>query len=312
MDGQPHDKFLPNTWTLSQMKTIVSKWQDMMLHHHGWNALYLENHDQPRSISRFASDAPEFRKLSAKMLATFLALQSGTPYIYQGQEIGQINVPRSWGLDRYRDIETLNHWQDKVLKEHPDDPAFQEMMLGQYRLKARDNARTPMQWNGSNQNAGFTDAQKPWMDVHPDYQEWNVENQVHDPDGVFGHWKAVLALRKEMKDLFVYGDFEMLSPGDEESVAYIRRRRAFHDEEGGEKEGSHAAAAALVLTNFKDHEVRWQAPEQARELLKWPVRLRNYDDGHGGLEGNGGDERSVTTIRLRPFEALVFVKSSRR
>jgi glycosidase len=286
MDCAPHDKFAPQSWALPRMKKIVNKWQHMMLTSHGWNALYLENHDQPRTISRFASDLPRFRKVSAKMLATFLALQSGTPYIYQGQEIGQINLPREWGLDRYRDIETLNHWQ-KVLREHPDDKAFQEMTLREYRAKGRDNARTPMQWDKS-ANAGFTKAEKPWIDVHPDYEEWNVENQVDDPDSVFSYWKAVLALRRELKDIFVYGEFEMLDPDEEDCVAYVRRF-----DEGNE---------ALVVTSFRDRQVEWEVPEEARELLKCSVRLENYKDERK-LLGNGGK------LTLRPFEALVFVRS---
>lgn len=286
MDHGPHHKFGPNSWKLSQMKSIVTKWQDMMLHNGGWNALYLENHDQPRSISRFASDEPQHRKIAGKMLATFLALESGTPYIYQGQEIGQINVPRSWGPDKFRDIDTLNHWR-QVLREHPDDDEFQKMTLREYWLKGRENARTPMQWDGS-KNAGFSSGDQLWMDVHPDSQEWNVSNQVDDPDSVLSHWKAVLRLRKEMKDVFVYGDFEMLSPEDEETIAYLRT----FDE----------ANAAMVVTSFKDHDVEWQVPEHARSFLACPVRLRNYPDGPKLHD----DSDAIT---LRPFEAFVFVRS---
>jgi glycosidase len=94
------------------LKSIVTKWQKFMFENDGWNALYLENHDQPRSVSRFASDLPERRALSAKMLATFLGFQSGTVFLYQGQELAMANVPRNWGIDRYRDIETLNHWTE--------------------------------------------------------------------------------------------------------------------------------------------------------------------------------------------------------
>ena len=175
------------------MKAIVARWQNWMLQSGGWNAPYLESHDQPRSISRFASDSPKYRKLSGKMLATFLTLQSGTPYTYQGQEIGQINVPREWGLERYRDIETLNHRQ-KTLRGYPDDREFQQMTLEQYRLKGRDNVRTPMQWDKS-RSAGFTTTEKPWVDVHPDHEEWNVENRVSDLDSVLSYWKNVLRLR---------------------------------------------------------------------------------------------------------------------
>jgi glycosidase len=285
LDGAAHDKFLPQTWTLPQLKRIVSKWQTMMLHHAGWNALYLENHDQPRTISRFASDAPQFRAASAKMLATFMALQSGTPYIYQGQEMGQINVSREWGIDRYRDIETLNHWQ-KVLREHGEDETFQAVILEEYRKKARDNARTPMQWDGS-RHAGFTTAERPWMDVHPDYGEWNVAKQVADQGSVFSYWKAVLRLRKESKGLFVYGGFEMLDFENEDIVAYLRTWDQVN--------------RALVVTSFRDREVDWEVPEIVRSMLDCPVPLKNYEDGPK-VEG-------TSKLRLRPFEALVFVRS---
>ncbi|ERF75323.1 hypothetical protein EPUS_00115 [Endocarpon pusillum Z07020] len=295
IDGQTQDKFLPRNWTLQELKRIISKWQAMMLTNHGWNALYLENHDQPRSISRFASDAPKYRKFSAKMLATFLALQSGTPYIYQGQEIGQINLPRSWGLDKYRDIETLNHWRDKVLVEYPEDKEFQDRMLREYRKKGRDNARTPMQWDGKSRNAGFTgEATQPWMDVHPDYTEWNVENQIDDPDSVFSYWKAVLALRKELKDIFVYGDFQMLDPEGEESVVFIRSA----DERN----------KALVVMSFKDYETEWQVPEGVRSFLQCPVKLKNYED-EPQLRRGGGEGGESSAMILRPFEALVYVSS---
>ncbi len=219
------------------------------------------------------------------MLATFLVLHSGTPYIYKGQEIGQINVPRSWGLDKYCDIETLNHWA-KALREHPEDEELQSMMLGQYRAKARDNAGTPMQWDGS-RNARFTGAERPWMDVHPDHKEWNVESQVGDPRGVFNYWQAVLELRKELKDVLVYGDFEMLDPENADSVAYAR---TFYGENG-----------AMVVASFRGYEVEWQVPEKARVFLRCPVRLKNYED-EPQVPGD-------SSIRLRPFEALVFVRS---
>ena len=111
MDSGSTGKFSPKQWELSTLKNIVNKWETFMLDNDGWNALYLENHDQSRTVSRFGSDLPEFRQPSSKMFATFLLLQSGTPYIYQGQEIGMINIPIERGIEEYRDIETLNAWK---------------------------------------------------------------------------------------------------------------------------------------------------------------------------------------------------------
>jgi len=144
MDGAANDKFTRTPWTLAQLRSLVLKWQRFMIDNDGWNALYLENHDQGRSISRFASSAPEYRVLSSKMLATFLALQSGTVFVYQGQELAMANVPEDWDVDRFRDIECLNHWKETepLIKDDPEAVAEQKT---QYHLKSRDNARTPMQ-----------------------------------------------------------------------------------------------------------------------------------------------------------------------
>jgi glycosidase len=194
------------------MKSIVTKWQRMMLDNGGWNALYASRITTSHAPSSPTSPLtnPNIARYPARtMLATLFTLQSGTPYIYQGQEIDQINVPCGWGLERYRDIETLNHWQ-KTLAEHPEDEEFQKMTFEQHRLKGRDDARTPMRWS-ERRNAGFTTAEKPWIDVHPDYEEWNVESQAKDPDSVLNYWRAVLRLT-ELKDMFVRGDFEMLDP----------------------------------------------------------------------------------------------------
>ncbi len=110
LDHGVDGKFSPRSWPLSDLKDTVLKWQRFMYDNDGWNALYLENHDQPRSISRFASDAPEHREASAKLIAIFMGLQAGTPFVYQGQEIGMVNVPKEWPLDEYEDIDCLNHW----------------------------------------------------------------------------------------------------------------------------------------------------------------------------------------------------------
>jgi glycosidase len=158
--------------------------------------------------------------------------------------------------------------------------------LEQYRKKARDNARTPMQWDGS-RHAGFTAAERPWMDVHPDYGEWNVASQVEDGGSVFRYWKAVLRLRKERMDVFVYGGFEMLDLESEEVVAYLRT----WDE----------ANQALVVTSFADREAEWEVPEMVGSMLECPVRMKNYEDGPK-VEGS-------SRLMLRPFEALVFVQS---
>ncbi|KAK9386687.1 glycoside hydrolase superfamily [Lipomyces mesembrius] len=152
MDHSPVDRYFPRKWKLSELKRIVNKWETYMYEHHGWNALYLENHDQGRSVSRFASDRPEFRMHSAKMLATFLGLQSGTVFVYEGQELGMANMPKTWGIDRLKDLESINFYNEILESE------------------CRDNSRTPMQWD-STPFAGFSTAQ-PWMEMTAKVSTW--------------------------------------------------------------------------------------------------------------------------------------------
>ena len=294
MDSGPGNKWLPRQFHVHALKNVVEKWQTFLPSNGGWNALFLENHDQSRSISRYASEAAEYRSLSGKMLATHLALLCGTVFIYQGQELAQINIPKEWPIEKYHDIECLNHWKT-TLRDHPHDRELQERTLKQYRLMARDNARTPMQWS-SKANAGFTsDGCKvaPWMDVHPDYVDWNAENQVDDPNSCYSYWRRLLELRRTRQDLFVYGRFEIVhTEGQcEDVVAYTRKA-----DEGSE--------VALVVTSFREGQVEWRVPE--RWEVGATVVLGNYEergDGEGRRRVNGGK------VVLREYEALVLLSS---
>ncbi|KFY54410.1 hypothetical protein V497_07732 [Pseudogymnoascus sp. VKM F-4516 (FW-969)] len=279
-------KFTPHKWQMSDLKSVVKKWQDFMISNGGWNALYLENHDQGRVISRFASDAPEFRALSGKMLATFLALQSGTVFVYQGQELAMANVPAEWTIDDYRDIETLNHWHE-LLAAYPDDKERQAEALREYKVKSRDNARTPMQWNKS-PHAGFTTG-KPWINVHGDYETWNAEAQVSQPDSVYNYWKDLLQIRRDVKDVFVYGTFSLVDPENEDVFAYMR---------------SHDRVAAVVVANFKAETVSWKSCETIESFI---------GESREHLIGNYKTEPTVVgreTIELRPFEVVVYAATS--
>ena len=212
MQSMPISKWLPRKFEVRKLREIVQRWQRCMLDGGGWNALYMEIHVLGRSVSRYASDEPVLRTISAKMLAAHLALQSGTLFVYQGQELGMANVPRDWGLEKYKDIELRNHWEQEVMSQYPNDAEKQKMFKEQYRLIGRDNARTPMQWTASEQ-AGFmpqASNMRPWMDIHPDYQRWNAERIVTEKHSSFHYWRKLLELRKKEKDVFVYGDFEML------------------------------------------------------------------------------------------------------
>ena len=194
-----------------KLKKCLAKWQNS-LYQTGWNSLFWDNHDLPRIVSRWGDDG-KYRKESAKMLAAVLHGMQGTPYIYQGEELGMTNI-RFTDISEYRDIETLNVYRERLEEGYPKD----EVMRSVY-AKSRDNARTPMQWNGE-KNAGFTDG-TPWIAVNPNYVEINAAKEQKDPDSVYCFYRALTHLRKE-HPVFVDGKFQLLLPEDEHIFAYTR------------------------------------------------------------------------------------------
>ncbi|MCL2035059.1 MAG: alpha-amylase family glycosyl hydrolase, partial [Oscillospiraceae bacterium] len=199
---------------LAELKEVLSRWQTG-LSDRGWNSLYFNNHDRPRSVSRYGDDG-EYREKSAKMLATCLHFMQGTPYVYQGEELGMTNAPFT-RIEDCRDIETINAFHELVNREKRFTEAE---MLKYIRLKSRDNSRTPMQWH-SGKNAGFSDAE-PWIMVNPNYTEINAEEQMSRDDSVFAYYKELIRLRKEM-DVITLGSYELLLPNDPDLFVYTRR-----------------------------------------------------------------------------------------
>lgn len=195
-----------------KFKEVMNKWQTK-LHGKGWNSLFWDNHDLPRIVSRWGDDSEEYRVISAKMLATLLHGMEGTPYIYQGEELGMTNIHLS--IDQYNDLETLNAY--RVLKSagRPEEDIMQSIYA-----KSRDNARTPMQWDDSAQ-AGFTTG-TPWLPVNPNYPTINAASQIDDEDSIFSYYKKLIQLRKETP-VIVDGSFELLLPDDKEIFAYHRK-----------------------------------------------------------------------------------------
>ncbi|OAQ81577.1 maltase [Purpureocillium lilacinum] len=278
VDHGPKGKFSPRTWSLPELKKIVNKWQRLMYDRNGWNALYLENHDQPRSVSRFTSDAPEHRAASAKLIAIFLSFQAGTPFIYQGQEIGMTNVPKDWTMDEYKDVDCVNHW---ALYKDTADEETKTQLKAEYQKKSRDNARTPMQWDAS-PHGGFTTAgATPWMRVNDNYKTVNAASQTSDPRSVYHTWRRVLEQRKAHKDVFVYGDFALVDEASDKVFAYERRATANGD-------------AALIVCNFSDGNEAWKWEGKAREVLVSSA-------GKEVKDVNGGE------IRLGPWEAVALL-----
>lgn len=254
---------------LSALKASFARWQTGL--GDGWNSLYWENHDQPRAVSRFGDDDPEYRDRSAKLLAGVLHLHRGTPYIYQGQELGMTNVPFNHITD-FRDIESLNHYRHAtVAGADPDD------VLHALRDRSRDNARTPVQWS-SGEHAGFTTG-TPWLPVNPNHAEINAADQRKDPDSVFHFHRRLIALR-HTHPVVVDGDFTLLLPEDQQVWAFTRRLDS---------------TELLVLANLSRQNISPTldpTPWTGADLL-----LTNYPDT---------SQPPPNPFHLRPWEVVVY------
>lgn len=271
LDSGPGGKWDLKPLKLTDLKNNFTKWQTG-LEEIGWNSLYLNNHDQPRMVSRFGNDQ-QYRIESAKMLATFLHMLKGTPYIYQGEEIGMTNV-RFDSIDDYKDIETLNMYNEKV-NQNGEDPA--KVMESIY-VKGRDNARTPFQWDNS-EHGGFT-AGTPWIQVNPNYTEINARQAVNDENSIYHYYRQLIQLRKE-HPIIVHGRYDILVPEDESIYVYTRTLEF---------------QKLLVLLNFTDKEQGFAVPVELQGK-KNEILISNYDAG----EAYGSD------VSLRPYEAIVYL-----
>jgi oligo-1,6-glucosidase len=214
LDHQDGSKWRPKPLLVKDLKASLGRWQ-AGLAEVGWNSLYWGNHDQPRAVSRFGDDSPEFRRDSATCLATLLHLHRGTPYVYQGEELGMANFPFA-RIEDFHDIESVNHYTESVAAG-ADPTALLAVMRG----ASRDNARTPVQWDASPE-AGFTTGE-PWIAVNPDYPQWNAAAQREDPNSVLAHYRRLIALRHEL-EVVQTGDFTMLIPDHDQVYAFKRSR----------------------------------------------------------------------------------------
>jgi len=238
LDGGETFKWNDRKIVLTELKEVLSRWQTV-LHGRAWNSLYWCNHDQPRIVSRLG-DEGTYREKSAKMLATCLHFLQGTPYIYQGEELGMTNTPFA-DIGDYRDLESINAYNTLVAGEKR---IAQADMLRYLRLKSRDNARTPMHWNGG-RNAGFSTG-TPWIMVNPNYNEINAEEQMRRTDSVFAYYKKLIQLRRQM-DIITFGDYKLLLPGNPDLFVYVR---SFDQEE------------LLVACNFSRKERLFTPPDR--------------------------------------------------
>jgi oligo-1,6-glucosidase len=255
---------------LRDLKTVLGRWQ-ASLAKVGWNSLYWNNHDQPRVVSRFGEDG-EHRVRSAKMLGTVLHLHRGTPYVYQGEELGMTNAPFA-SIDDYRDVQSLNHYAEAV-----STGADTETALAMLRVSSRDNARTPMQWDDT-ENAGFTTG-TPWIAVNPNYKEINARAEIADEDSVFRHYRRLIELR-HTEPAVVHGDFHMLLADHNQVYAFTRR---------------YGSTELLVLANFSGEPFTVEIPDDYRwkgtELV-----LANYPVDTA---------EDIQCFALRPWEARVY------
>ena len=270
VDFVGNEKWVLVPFDFQKLKDILFSWQTGMSDHNAWNAVFWCNHDQPRVVSRFG-DEGEYWKPSAKMLGTVIHCLRGTPYVYQGEEIGMTN-PGFTSLDQYRDVESINHFhilRDRGLHE---DSAYDIL-----RVHSRDNSRTPMQWDSS-EGGGFSEAE-PWISMNPNHKTINAASQVDDPDSIFAHYRKLIALRKQY-DVIANGDFAPLDMAHPSVLAYARRT----DRED-----------LVVINNFYRKEVDWTCP----------VDL----DGFTCLLSNYADSRAETKLHLRPYESLVLYRA---
>lgn len=265
-----HGKWDGEAMTMPELRANFTKWQKD-LEGCAWNSLFLSNHDQPRCVSRFGNDSEQYRELSAKMLATMTHFQKGTPYVYQGEELGMTNAYME-NIADYRDIESLNAYKELTTKENI--PA--KTVMGYIKAVGRDNARTPMQWDTSD-NGGFTSG-TPWLQVNKNYKTINAAAQVNDPDSVFAYYKKLIALR-HTNEVMVNGVYDVLIPDHPQIYAYTRTL--------GDKQ-------LLVLCNDSDTNVAIPAELQEKIHAAKNILIQNYKDT---------DEST-----LRPYEAVVYAR----
>ena len=264
-----YGKWTTAKYDFKEFKNIMIKWQEE-LQGKAWNSLFLGNHDQPRSVSRFGNDNPAYRETSAKMLATCLHMMQGTPYVYQGEELGMTNMHFS-DVSECDDIEEKNIYIDLVT----DTKVYtHDQMMDIISKKGRDNARTPMQWDDS-ENAGFTTG-TPWFAVNPNYKTINAAAQVEDPDSIYNYYRKLIELRKE-EEVIVYGTFDGLEDADENLYIYTR---------------SSENKKILVICNFTEKEL--DVPASIADMVK---------ENRGILIGNYKD----ISEKIRPYEAVVYL-----
>lgn len=312
IDCDPMAPIKPRDWTLETLKRETNLWQTSMHRHNGWNSNYSCNHDQCRPVSRWANDTPQYRKQAAKMLALHQATLGGTIYVYQGEELGMKNIPEDWPIEEYKDIMTINYYNECMdrKKQGDKDAPDAATVVKWASMKARDNGRTPVQWNAG-PHGGFTNADaKPWMRAMTEDAQsgWNAEDESKDPNSVFNFWIRALQARKAHKDTIIYGGFALLAPKDQQIFAYARYQEGY--------------TTTLVVLNFSDkvgsvtvdNEALAQAGKEIEEKYRPAGQLPDLSNvakqAHLLLETTDGVfkgwEHDGKTLKLAPYEGVLF------
>lgn len=269
VDFMGNEKWVLVPFDFQKLKNIIFEWQTKMSQHNAWNAVFWCNHDQPRVVSRFGN-TEKYWKESAKMLATVVHCLRGTPYIYQGEEIGMTNAGFT-DISQYKDVESLNHFRILQEKGLTEDNAYSILQV-----HSRDNSRTPMQWNNG-ENAGFTSG-TPWIEVIKNYKDINAESQIDDENSVFAYYKKLVKLRKD-EDAISYGDLQSMAENHKEIFAY---KRQYNGE------------TIIVVNNFYGKEILW---DTEIDLSGYKCILSNYNDS-----------KVDRVLKLRPYESIVLKK----
>jgi oligo-1,6-glucosidase len=273
LDYDENGKYAKTRVNLVDLKQVMTKWQEKMQECGGWNSLYWSNHDQARAVTRFGNETPKYRVLSAKMLGTVLHMMQGTPYIFEGEELGMTNAFFD-KIEDYRDIEALD-----IFKDFTERKGFSEAdTLELLRLKSRDNARTPMQWDDS-EKAGFTEG-TPWISVNPNHREINAKACLEDENSVFYYYQKLIKLRHEMP-IITDGVYELLDADNEQVYTYLRR---------GENE------TLVVLANFTEETIMYRLGDEWKEK-EGRLLLSNYETAPETFSGE---------ITLEPYGAYVY------
>ncbi|KXN81390.1 Oligo-1,6-glucosidase [Leucoagaricus sp. SymC.cos] len=307
LEGSDRVPLIKKEWKLAELREIIVRWQLYKRDEGFWNAIFIENHDHSRAVSRYGNDSPQWRSLSAKMLAILEVTQGGTLYVFQGQELGLHNFPRTWGIEEYKDVASQNYW-NRILKKRQQEAGTEDVdmsdVLDGFAQKARDHARVPMQWDAS-PNAGFTTG-TPWMRVNEDYQTWNVASGIQDPSSVLFFYKSALKLRKSIyifvctfllaflkrsnnRNYQTYGEFRDISHDHPQVFGYLRTL---------------GDTQALILLNFKEAPVTFNV-DASIELNGYNIVLANYEDV---IATNLDLDKNQ--VSLRGYEGRVYLRKS--